>query len=429
MSNTATSNTQYGFYLSDSISNSLTNNTATSNVLHGFSLDYSSNGNTLTNNTASSNTQSGFYLNSTIVNTLTNNKATSNTEMGFVLSDSSSNTLTNNTATSNTEHGFYLGSSSDNLLTSNKVTNNGGYGISVVSSNNNIFSRNTADQISHTPSILINSSKNPIFYLLEGTLTNISWSDSSITDLDTYTVWQNNNQVKTGIFASTRNFMALPLNDLSDGIYEFFILVNNASGVKITDTVYVTILDAPSPVISSPEDLTFEQGTIGQNISWIVMDPNPATYIIYLDGIEFETGTCSSEVPITIGVDHLPPGVYAFTLVVTNTFDFTMSDTVFVFVTDPPIITTTTTTSITTTTTSPTITNTTIVFPPETTVITTIISDGTTIVQTETATMTITPSETTTSSESGASPGWTFTILLISIGCLFVIHKRRQRLE
>jgi parallel beta-helix repeat protein len=326
----------------------------------------------------------------------------------------------NNTVTRNSQQGFYLDSdSSNNALT------------------NNVW--NLAYQILQTQSIPIHNSKNTSLYLLEGTVPATTWFDSSISIFDTYTVWQNDHQVKNGFFTTIyeypHKFISLPLNHLSDGIYEFIILVTNASGGKITDSVHVTIIDNPILNLSSPEDQTFEQGTIGQNISWIAMDPNPTTYIIYLDGIELETGNWSSEVPITIGV-HLPTGVYTFTLVVTNTFNFTMSDTVFVFVTDPPIITTTITIVIppdTTITTSTTITNTSIVIPPETTVITTITnittitSPGSTIVSAVTSIITsIMSSSETTSTESGSTSGWTIMALLSSIACLFIIRKRRQ---
>jgi parallel beta-helix repeat protein len=136
-----------GFYLSSSLTSSitLTGNTATSNDL-GFGF-YSSSGNTLKSNTASSNSEWGFYFLSSSSNTLTGNTATS-TRLGdgFSFISSSSNTLTGNTATSTTYGtGFYFDGSSSNTLTSNTAKSNGYDGFWLFSSSNqNTLTSNTA---------------------------------------------------------------------------------------------------------------------------------------------------------------------------------------------------------------------------------------------------------------------------------------------
>ena len=132
----------------------------------------SSNNNTLYNNTASFNTNNGFYLHSSSYNTLYNNTANfnnnvavySNHNNGFYLHSSSYNTLYNNTAnfngngvelhgnhnnitnnrfSFNTQDGIWLeGSytSSNNIINMNYIDNNFRYGIIISSgfSNNNI---------------------------------------------------------------------------------------------------------------------------------------------------------------------------------------------------------------------------------------------------------------------------------------------------
>ena len=117
---------QYGFYLSDSSSNTFTGNTANQNSVYGFYLGDSSS-NTLTGNTASSNELVGFYFSDSSSNTFTGNTANSNQLWGFYLTGSSSNILTGNTANSD-GLGFYLNGSSSNTLTGNTANHDLVYG-------------------------------------------------------------------------------------------------------------------------------------------------------------------------------------------------------------------------------------------------------------------------------------------------------------
>ena len=69
--------------------------------------------------------------------------------------------------------------------------------------------------------------------------------------------------------------------------------------------------------ISRPTDLTYEVGTTGNSISWIVSDENISvpTYAIYLNGTELINDTWISNDPIGFSVDDLAIGNYTYNFV------------------------------------------------------------------------------------------------------------------
>jgi hypothetical protein len=89
-------------------------------------------------------------------------------------------------------------------------------------------------------------------------------------------------------------------------------------------------LDITPPVVDSPADITYEEGTTGHIISWIATDNNPGNYIIYREGVEVDSGSWTSDVAITINVDGLTVGSYNYTIKVTDEFSNTATDTVLV---------------------------------------------------------------------------------------------------
>jgi len=60
--------------------------------------------------------------------------------------------------------------------------------------------------------------------------------------------------------------------------------------------------------------------------------------VIYKDGIEVNSGGCASGIPIKINVDELTVGNYNYTIVVSDAFNNTAIDTVFIEVTSSEVI-------------------------------------------------------------------------------------------
>ena len=264
------------------------NNTCTNNRYAGIILEahYSF----LTGNICNNNTEAGIYLFFSTFMTLANNTCINNNRSGVYMDHSHDSTLTNNTCISNNESGIYLEFSGNNFITWNTLISNREYGISL-----NTYS---FDNTIHHNSFFNNGQ-----------------GDSQAFDNNSGTFWYDQASL-VGNFWSDYS---------GEGSY---IIAGTA---EKTDP-YPSHTHSPS--ISHPDNLTFIAGETGQVISWLATDPNnnPSSYIIYRNGSIFTTDSWSSGVAITVTVDDLEPGCYNFTIVVTDTDQFSTSSTVWVTV-------------------------------------------------------------------------------------------------
>jgi parallel beta-helix repeat protein len=75
--------------------------------------------------------------------------------------------------------------------------------------------------------------------------------------------------------------------------------------------------DSYPPVVSHPRDQEYEEGATGQFILWMISEPEPHSYQILKNGAVIESGEWN-ELIFSIPIDGLSPGVYNFTIVVTD---------------------------------------------------------------------------------------------------------------
>ena len=164
ISDNIVSNNNWGIYLDNSSSNTVTNNNANMNELANIFLYSSCCNNQLTNNTASySSGGTGIYImENSSYNTITNNTASENLLFGiYIMLNSSYNTITNNTASENLLYGISLLYSCNNTLTGNIANMNGLANIIMYSSCcNNQLTNNTASYGGTGIYIMENSSYN-----------------------------------------------------------------------------------------------------------------------------------------------------------------------------------------------------------------------------------------------------------------------------
>lgn len=99
----------------------------------------------------------------------------------------------------------------------------------------------------------------------------------------------------------------------------------------VNDTVLVQVYDDTPPVVDSPPDQWLFVDLAGQTIDWEVSDLNPATYMVSVDGIEFETGTWSTGT-LSVNVDAIPVGRHDVVLVIYDADGNSASDSVAVLV-------------------------------------------------------------------------------------------------
>jgi C4-type Zn-finger protein len=132
----------------------------------------------------------------------------------------------------------------------------------------------------------------------------------------------------------TSGNIGINIDGLSVGTYNYTIVVYDKSSNLANDTVIVTVIDTYNPLITSPANFTYVEGSFGNSISWSGVDDYPDNYIIYQNATINATASWSSGVPIVYNIDGRMKGTYNFTIILYDSSGNSVSDTVMVTVTD-----------------------------------------------------------------------------------------------
>lgn len=147
---------------------------------------------------------------------------------------------------------------------------------------------------------------------------------------DTYELYANFVLVDSGSW--TNGTIEWDVAGLPPATYNFTIVIRDLGGNSISDTIKVVISSVIPPDISSPADTTFEKGTTGQEISWVVGDHHPATYEIYINSTQIESNSWTNGT-LAWNADGLDPGTYNLTLVIWDMSNNQIADSVWITVT------------------------------------------------------------------------------------------------
>jgi fibronectin type 3 domain-containing protein len=141
-------------------------------------------------------------------------------------------------------------------------------------------------------------------------------------------------------------------SDATEGVlYYYKVTAENAVGEsEASDEVTAKIPDTTSPTINHPNDIEYTEGELGHSIGWTAADTNPASFYIARNGVMVISGAWLGD-DITLNVDLLPAGTYAFNCTVMDEAGNAASDVVMVTVAALPEPTTTTTSTTQPTTT------------------------------------------------------------------------------
>jgi hypothetical protein len=100
----------------------------------------------------------------------------------------------------------------------------------------------------------------------------ILWSVSDPSPAN-YTVYQNGTIFNEGTWTTS---VLVSLEGIEEGIHNFTCVVRNIYELKASDEVWIVVQpatpDMTPPIISSPANITFEEGSIGYSIIWIGSD-------------------------------------------------------------------------------------------------------------------------------------------------------------
>ncbi|MHA2216687.1 MAG: NosD domain-containing protein [Candidatus Hodarchaeales archaeon] len=186
--------------------------------------------------------------------------------------------------------------------------------------------------------LAINSPENITY--IEGMINNwITWTLVSNSS-GNYTIFLDDVPIVSDDWTNSTLINQLADN-LTPGTYNYSIFVRTTTNLTVNDTVFVFVLfDTTPPVISNESDIFILETSTGNNISWIVADLNPDTFIIYKNDSMIFNGSWVGNISLMIMIDGLTPGLWNYTIIIYDVRGLYAVDTVFVFVIDttPPFI-------------------------------------------------------------------------------------------
>jgi len=129
--------------------------------------------------------------------------------------------------------------------------------------------------------------------------------------------------------------ISVELNGLDLGVYNFTLFVNDTFDQYSVNSVIITIEDTTAPTINNPFDIIIHPGDTDVSISWEPADLKPDYYEIYQNGSLIATDNWNNT-DIVYNITDLQPGIYTFQIVVYDSSENSVSDTVLVVVEVPP---------------------------------------------------------------------------------------------
>ncbi|MFW9914790.1 MAG: S8 family serine peptidase [Candidatus Thorarchaeota archaeon] len=161
---------------------------------------------------------------------------------------------------------------------------------------------------------------------------NITWNPSDAYP-SSYRIYVNGTMDSSGTWTGAS--ITIDVDGLNVGVHNYTIVVYDVSGNWAGDTVWVIVTRAPdtiAPSVDHPLDISYEEGTTGNAITWRPNDLHPDSYTIYRDGSAIASDDWDGSA-ISINVDFLAVGTYNYTIAVFDASGNWVSDTVWVRVT------------------------------------------------------------------------------------------------
>ncbi len=119
------------------------------------------------------------------------------------------------------------------------------------------------------------------------------------------------------------------------------VVVTNTTTSEVIGTINIERLnlepytDRTDPVINHPQDIEFVEGTANQSIIWGLIDENPTTYTVTVNGTVVDSGSWTSGDNIVLELDTFAAGEYTCVITAYDIGGNSASDTVLVVVTAP----------------------------------------------------------------------------------------------
>lgn len=194
---------------------------------------------------------------------------------------------------------------------------------------NNIITDTVLVTVTDTTDPTIDSPED-ITYEFSSTNNNVIWKARDANH-DAYVAYHNGSVLETDNWDGTN--ITIDIDGFALGIHNLTLFVNDTSGNSIVDTVFVTVEDTLAPILNSPADYEYNEGTTSHNITWEASDASPDEYIVYQNGTVLTSPTWDGS-DIVVYINGLSSGVYNYTINAVDTSGNSGSDTVLVTVID-----------------------------------------------------------------------------------------------
>ena len=170
------------------------------------------------------------------------------------------------------------------------------------------------------------------FTLEQGDAGVVEWNATDYNP-SSYVLYQNEILLSSLTWISAE-IVSIDISTLVAGEYNFTIIFMDEYGNSVSNTVLVIIEDTTAPTVSSPADISYQQGETGNILIWTVTDLNNGTFVAYLNDTQISDATVwLSGDQIQLNVDDLGVGVHTITMKFTDEFGNLATDTVTVTVT------------------------------------------------------------------------------------------------
>ncbi|MFX1284642.1 MAG: hypothetical protein ACFFB5_13365 [Promethearchaeota archaeon] len=151
--------------------------------------------------------------------------------------------------------------------------------------------------------------------------------------LDRFEVYCNDEKVDEGSLKDKLPVVFMRITDYSPEEYNYTLLAYDESGNIGRDTIIVTVTDYAAPYIQAPPHLIFSEGTTGNSLVYEILEANPHSYSLYLDG-ELEDSGPLETTTLIVSVDGLIMGNHTYILIVQDQQGLSYSCTSYVLVVD-----------------------------------------------------------------------------------------------
>lgn len=164
----------------------------------------------------------------------------------------------------------------------------------------------------------------------------VTWDPSDLHP-EEYQCFLDGTPIISGLWNSSGETIDVGVDGLSIGVYNITLVVIDIGGNKAVNMVWVTVEDTTVPVVDHPVDIEYSADLTGNEIIWNPSDSHPFSHQILRNGSTVLSGGWDGSA-ISIDIDGLTPGVYNYTLVVTDTSGNWQSDEVIVTVSGTTVL-------------------------------------------------------------------------------------------